>query len=56
MFKIRDIEIDTNTAEGKIIFGNYYEQKLNNYLKKNSKYNYEMISNTDIFSLYDFKA
>lgn len=56
MFKIRDIEIDTNTAEGKILFGNYYEQKLNNYLKNNSKYNYEMVSNTDIFSLYDFIA
>lgn len=56
MFLIRDIEIDTNTAEGKIIFGNYYEQKLNNYLKKNSKYDYEMISNNDIYSLYDFKA
>lgn len=56
MFYIRDIAIDTKTEQGKLILGNYYEQKLYNYLKRNSKYNYEMISKNDIYSLYDFKA
>jgi hypothetical protein len=56
MFLIRNIEIDTQTQEGKEIFGNYYEQKLYNYLKNNSKYKYEMLTNENKYSLYDFKA
>ena len=56
MFLIRDIEIDTQSQAGKEIFGNYYEQKLYNYLKNNSKYKYEMLTFDNKYSLYDFKA
>lgn len=53
-FRIQDKEIDTDTQEGKITFGNYYEQKLFKYLKNNPENNFKMVSNTDIYSLYDF--
>lgn len=56
MFKIQDRYIDTSNETDKKIFGNYYEQKLFNYLKKHSKYQYEMISSVNQYSLYDFKS
>lgn len=56
MFKIQDRFIDTTNETDKKIFGNYYEKKLFNYLKKHSKYQYEMISGINEYSLYDFKS
>ena len=56
MFKIQDRFINTRNETDKKIFGNYYEQKLFNYLKKHSKYQYEMISGINEYSLYDFKS